>query len=49
MKSLPSAEQPGLLLKVQIFERTNGGFALEARAGKQVVIKNGFLEIVPLN
>jgi acyl dehydratase len=36
-------------LKVQIFERTNGGFALEARTGEQVVIKNGFIELVPLN
>ena len=34
-------------LKIQIFERTNGGFALEARAGEQVAIKNGFLELVP--
>jgi acyl dehydratase len=34
-------------LKIQIFERANGRFALEARAGEQVVIKNGFLELVP--
>jgi acyl dehydratase len=39
----------GCDLKVQIFERTNGGFALEARAGEQIVIKNGFLELAPLN
>ena len=38
----------GCDLRVQIFERTNGGFALEACAGEQVVIKNGFLGLAPL-
>lgn len=34
-------------LKVQIFERNDGAFALEARCGEHTVIKNGFVELRP--
>jgi acyl dehydratase len=34
-------------LRVQIFARPGGGFALDARCGDHTVIKNGFVELVP--
>ena len=34
-------------LRVRIFERPEGGFALEASCGEQAVIRNGFVELVP--
>jgi acyl dehydratase len=34
-------------LRVQIFERPDGGFALEASCGEHTVIKNGLVELVP--
>jgi acyl dehydratase len=37
----------GQHLRVQIFERPHGGFALEASCGERTVIKNGFVELVP--
>jgi acyl dehydratase len=33
-------------LRVQIFERPDGGFALEAQCGEHAVIKNGLVELV---
>jgi acyl dehydratase len=33
-------------LRVQIFERPDGGFALEASCGEHTVIKNGHVELV---
>ena len=35
----------GQHLRVQIFERPDGGFALEASCGERTVIKNGFVEL----
>ena len=34
-------------LWVRIFERPDGGFALEASCGEHTVIKNGLVELVP--
>ena len=34
-------------LRVQIFERPDGGFALEASCGEHTVIKNGLVDLVP--
>ena len=34
-------------LVVQIFERAEGGFALEATCGETTVIKNGYVELAP--
>jgi acyl dehydratase len=34
-------------LKVRIFDRHDGGFALEASCGEHTVIKNGFVELRP--
>jgi hypothetical protein len=34
-------------LKVQISWGTEAGFALEARVGEPIVIKNGFVELFP--
>jgi acyl dehydratase len=39
----------GRYLTTKIFVRPGGGFALEARAGEQVVIKNGFIELLPIS
>jgi acyl dehydratase len=35
-------------LRVQIFVRPEGGFALEARCGEHLVIKNGLIELAPV-
>lgn len=37
----------GRELRVRIFERPHGRFALEASCGEHAVIKNGLVELVP--